>query len=174
MVADAFQIADRVERLGFRAAASANYSRVGVRPNDSNGLQFIFVERKQITSVLQQHHAPPGHFESHLATFLAVGRNANIGLGLVEEPELDRLAENSSDLVIQSCDRHCALVESWKQSVSIHESRRGHFKIKATDGCCGTVMRAAPIRHENAVEPPFFLEDLVVQMIVLSHVSAVD
>ena len=40
------------------------------------------------------------YFERDLPSFLAVGGNAGVGLRLIEESELDRLAENSSDLVV--------------------------------------------------------------------------
>src|SRR5580704_8097990 len=109
--------------------------------------------------VLQQNHAAPRLFERHLPPFLTVGRNTDIGLRPVEEAKLDRLAQNSSDLVVDGRFRDLAFLDSWQQSVSIHESRRRHFKIETAVGGRNSVVRGTPIRHENAVESPLFLED---------------
>ena len=109
-----------------------------------------------------------------MPSLLTIRRNIAIGLRLIEEPELDRLAENSSNLIVQNCDRHRPVIDSWKQSVSIHERRRWHFKIETAIGGGNTVVRGAPIRHKNAVESPLLLKNFIVQMAVLGHVSAVD
>ena len=64
-----------------------------------------------------------------------------------------------------------AFFKRGKQGVAIHEGRRRHFQIEPAEGGSNAVVRGAPIRHDNAIESPFFLEDVVVQMIVLGHVA---
>src|SRR5712691_4382943 len=77
-IADAFQIADRIERFGFSTAASTGHCGVSIRTNYRNRLHFAFIERKQVAGILQQNHARSGHFKGNLPALLAVGRNVGI------------------------------------------------------------------------------------------------
>src|SRR4029077_8740261 len=151
-VTDAFEITDGTEGFGFSAATSTHHSGVGIRTNHSDGFHFVFIQRKQAACVLQQDHAASRHFESDLPALLAVGRNGRIGLRLVEETELDRLPENSSDLVVHDCERNPALINCRKQEISVHERGLGHFKIEATVGRSYTIVRRSPVGHEDSVK----------------------
>ena len=61
-----------------------------------------------------------------------------------------------------------------EQPLGIHEARAGHLEVEAVVGRADGVVGRVPVRHENALEAPFALEDLQVEELVLRGVDAVD
>ncbi len=92
----------------------------------------------------------------------------------IVEPELNGFAQNAADLVVDCGGWDFTALDKRQQNLLVHEERRRHFKVQAAIRGSFAVVGGAPIRHDDAVETPFFSRNDVVQEIVLGHVGAVN
>src|SRR6267154_5966521 len=132
-IADAFQKADCIERFGFSTTTSTRHRGICIWTNHRNRFHFVLIQRKQVTGILQQNHARSSHLEGNLFAFLTVGRNVSIGLRMVEKSKLDCRSQYSANLVVQRSDRNFPFLDRRKQSLAVHENRRGHFQIETPE-----------------------------------------
>src|SRR5690242_2430415 len=98
-----------------------------------------------MTFILQQDDAAARRLQRQLTSLRIVERNTRIGLLAIEEAELDRLAQNSSDLVIDRRLRDLTRFDRGQERRAIHEFRRRHLEIETAVGCAYTVIRRVPV-----------------------------
>ena len=94
-------------------------------------------------------------------------------LRTIQETKANRGPQNSAYLVVDRLRRNFSLLYRGQQGAAVHEFTDRHLQIQAIDGGCYAIVGGVPIRHENAAEPPFFFENIEIQMGVLGGVNAV-
>src|SRR5712664_3458603 len=100
VIADTFQVADRMKRLRQRASAAADHCRIGVRSEHGNCLDLLFVEWQQVVIVLQQNNATPPLFECDFHSLPAVQRNFWIRLFSIIKTKFNRLSQDAPHFAV--------------------------------------------------------------------------
>src|SRR3954468_13638632 len=89
-----------MERLHMRAAATIGLCRICVRPNDGNSLDVRTVQGKDVAGIPQPHETLARCLKRDLLTFRIGQRDVGIRLLMIEESELDGVAKNAVDMLV--------------------------------------------------------------------------
>ncbi len=157
-----------------RAATGAGHRRIGIGADHRQRAQPGRIQRQGGAVVLQQHYAFARGFQRGGAPALAVARQAQILLLAIEEAEADGRTQDAAHLVVQRRGAQLPAVQGGEQRGGTHRLALGHLQVQAGVGGLDAVVGRLPVRHENAVETPFALEDVGTEMMALGGVVAID
>ena len=157
-------------RIHLGGTAAGEHPDIGVRADHGDGANLRGAERQLAAGVLQQHGALLGHALGQLQAGEDIRRSTV--RGIVEQACGEHRAGDAAHHVVEPGHGNLAALDRLLQrGVEILVAR--HLDVEAGQRGLNGGMRAAPVRDDEAREPPLLLQYLVKQVVVLARVVAV-
>jgi hypothetical protein len=172
-VPDPIKRRDHVVGVDPHAAAAKGLGPPGVGADDGQCCDLLRVERQDRVRVLQQHDRLGRRLAGQEAMLWLVHRTLGLFVGMLERASSGNGTQQAARFVVEQFFADLSCIECL-QYLRVQEARgTGHLQIEAAGGGAGAV-GAAPIGHDDALEPPLAFQDIEQQVFVLTAVDAVD
>ena len=157
-----------------RAAAAAGHRAVRVGAQQDDPPNPVPVERQEVVPVAKQNDTLARLVQRHPGIGGIVARDRGIGLLAVKPAHAETQTQQSADLVVDDGGRDHALVEERAHFFRLVEFGVRHLQVHAAQDHAEGIVARHPVRHQQAREPEFALEDVHVEVPVRTGVDAVD
>ena len=155
------------------AAASAAHVAGGVLARHDDAFHLLRVDGQQVVLVTQKRYRLAGHGKGRRVAFGVVERNGAVALSLVVEAHANHSVEDVSHLRFDVVHREFTLRDVQAKAVGRHVVGTGHLEVEAAIGCSQTVVRGAPVAHDDAFVAPTVAQNVGKQSAAMCRVDAV-
>ncbi len=153
-------------------ASAARAMCIRVWADDGDGLDFAAVERQCVAVILQQYDSFLGETLCQCAMLRRVNSATPRGFRIIEKAGEEGDPENAAHLVVDQVFRHFAVPHGLQKIFAEIPARAGHFEVEATEREVRGAVYRAPVGNHESLEPEFFLEQFIQQVVVRAAVNS--